>query len=106
MLPSAFVTTWDCPQAPIASRLATSGDAPALSAVTYRPFACDSNATYPLPAATSSNCSHAPAAPRFATSGAAPPFSAVTYRPFTPARRLTTAGGGRAAGVFQGPLAG
>src|SRR6185312_13577826 len=70
-------------------RLAISGDAPALSAATYRLFTVARRLTVPSELRISWNVSHAPAVARLAISAEAPAFSAATNCPLLLARSAT-----------------
>src|SRR5581483_12228081 len=72
---------------PAAVRLAISGLAPPLSAVTIFLLAFASSTIDPSPTSKRKNASQAPASPRLAISGLAPAFSAVTISSFAWDRR-------------------
>src|ERR1700761_6184888 len=77
----------------MAVRLAMSGEAPALSAVTIMLLAMARRLIVPLELLISVNCSQVPIAVRLAMSGDAPALSAVTIMLLAMARKLTTAPG-------------
>src|SRR3984957_8188977 len=78
----------NCSQVPIAVRLAMSGDAPALSAVTIMLLAMARRLIVPLELLIRVNCSQVPIAVRLAMSGDAPALSAVTIMLLAWARKL------------------
>src|ERR1700727_1478535 len=78
----------NCSQVPIAVRLAMSGDAPALSAVTIMLLAMARRLIVPLELLIRVNCSQVPIAARLAMSGDAPALSAVTIMLLAWARKL------------------
>src|ERR1700729_1931834 len=93
IVPLELLIRVNCSQVPIAVRLAMSGDAPALSAVTIMLLAWARKLIVPLELLMRSNDSQVPMAVRLAMSGDAPALSAVTMLLLATARKLTTVPG-------------
>src|SRR5262249_32070837 len=91
-VPSVLVTTVNFSQAPMAVRLAISGLAPPLSAVTILPLDLARNETVPSLFRMRSNCSHGRAAAALAIRGEAPEAGVVTNLLLTTARRAVVLG--------------